>query len=150
MTRRTASALASILAASACLAGCGTTTYYGLSVRPPHLDAGRMVVSWEPFQIPPEWTSDPTASPGEVLRVTYEVRMLHDGRIEYERRGVATNELQVGMPPQDPRRYLWIVRARVETTHGVRLGPWSEDANDFIAGRQTAVPPSITTTSDAD
>jgi len=142
MTLRAVRLLAVLLAGAACAAGCARhTTFYGL-----RREAARRsdpLLRWEPFQPPREWSSDPTASPGDVLRVTYDVLVIdaRTARIAYARSGIEdpAHRVETYLPGSS---YVWTVRPRVETTHGVRLGPWSQAVYDDVAGRDPATPPS--------
>ena len=138
--------LVALLFAAACSAGCARhQTCYGLRQEPARFESGRPLLRWESFQPPPEWSSDPAASPGDVLRVTYDVVVVdvRSGRIAYARNGIRDLGHVVEATLPGSSKYAWTVRPRVETTHGVRLGPWSQAVHDDVAGRTPTVPPSV-------
>jgi hypothetical protein len=132
MTR--AAALLSFGAALAGLvaAGCAATERSNRGLRQEVTEtAGYVVLHWTPFEAPPEWSADPRLSPGEILGVTYDVRVQRDGRILLERTGVEGDSLPVGadLPPAPGGKrgfYRWTVRPRIRTTRGTRLGVWSQ------------------------
>jgi hypothetical protein len=148
VTLRAARLLALVLAAAVCAGGCARhTTCYGLRQEAARVGSGQPLLRWEPFQPPLEWSADPAASPGEVLKVTYDVMVLDSrtGRIAYARSGIEDPAHRVVTPLPSSSKYAWTVRPRVETTHGVRLGPWSQKVFDDVAGRTPTVPPPVET-----
>jgi len=142
VTARTTRALVALQAIVLCAGGCSAQhARYGLDREPVRAVSRRSMLRWEPFEIPPAWTADPAASPGEILRVTYELRVFGaHGDLHFD--DLTATELLVPVPYEEIGLQLWTVRPRVETTHGVRLGPWSQFAIDEVAGRSPQAPPS--------
>lgn len=136
--------LGAALAVTAACAASACVRSYGL--RPEsEWNETWVVLRWEPFVPPPEWSRDASLSPGRVLSVTYDLRAVDDVGRTLERTGIEGNEFSLTVwdarsESGEPRRIWWTVRPRILTTQGTRLGPWSQFTDPRVEGRASRVP----------